>query len=326
MPRIFVTRRIPERGLDLLYTAFGKDAVTVAPQDAAIGRGELLAGVCGIDALLCILTERIDEEVMEAAGPQLRIIANYAVGYNNIDVAAASTRGIPVSNTPGVLTETTADLAWTLLMSAARRITEGERYLRAGRWESWGPTLLLGQDIHGATLGIYGMGRIGQAMAERARGFRMRVIYTDVARLPQDRERELGVNYVDMPTLLKESDFVSIHCPLMPETTHAFSTKEFEAMKPTAVLVNSARGPVVDEPALAAALKQGQIFSAGLDVYEEEPAIHPDLLACENVVLLPHLGSASFETRSRMAEIAASNIVARLQGQAPPTCVNPEVL
>ncbi len=326
MPKIFVTRRIPERGLDLLYTAFGKEAVTVAPQDNAITRSDLLAGVRGMDALLCILTERIDAELLDAAGPQLRIVANYAVGYNNIDVAAATARKIPVSNTPGVLTETTADLAWTLLVSAARRVTEGERYLRAGRWESWGPTLLMGQDIHGATLGIYGMGRIGQAMAERARGFQMRVIYTDVVRLPEERERELNVSYVDMTTLLKDSDFISIHCPLMPETTHAFSTKEFAAMKPTAVLVNSARGPVIDEPALAEALKQGQIFSAGLDVYEDEPTIHPDLLACENVVLLPHLGSASFETRSRMAEIAASNIVARLQGQTPPTCVNPEVL
>lgn len=326
MPKIFVTRRIPERGLDLLRNAFGAEAVTVAPQDAAITREALLQGVRGVDALLCILTERIDAELLDAAGPQLQIVANYAVGYNNIDVAAATARRIPVSNTPGVLTETTADLAWTLLVSAARRVSEGERYLRAGRWESWGPTLLLGQDIHGATLGIFGMGRIGQAMAERARGFRMRVLYTDAERLPAAREQELGAEYVDKATLLRESDFVSVHCPLLPETTHAFSTAEFAAMKSTAVLVNSARGPIVDEAALAVALKEGQIFSAGLDVFEEEPKIHPALLECDNVVLLPHLGSASFETRSRMAEIAASNIVARLRGETPPTCVNPEVL
>ena len=318
MPKIFVTRIIPERGLNVLREAFGGEAVTVAPRDEAISREDLIAGVRGVDALLCILTERIDAEVMEAAGPQLQIIANYAVGFNNINVAAATERGIPVTNTPGVLTETTADCAWTLLMAAARRVSEGERYLRAGKWKSWGPTLLLGQDIHGATLGIYGMGRIGKAMAERARGFHMRVIYTDVAPLPAEEEQALGVRYVDRATLLAESDFVSIHCPLIPETTHAFSSAEFAAMKKTAVLVNTARGPIVDEPALARALQQGEIFSAGLDVFENEPAIHPDLLACDNVVLLPHVASASFETRSRMAEIAASNIVARFRGEALP--------
>ncbi len=326
MPQVFVTREIPERGLSMLYNAFGAEHVTVAPQDGAIERQALLEGVRGADALLCILTERIDDEVLDAAGPQLKIVANYAVGYNNIDVAAATARRIPVSNTPGVLTETTADLAWTLLMAAARRIGQGERYLRAGEWKGWGPMQLLGQDIHGATLGIYGMGRIGQAMAERARGFRMRVIYTDVEPLPAEQEQALGATFVDMPGLLAQSDFISIHCPLTPGTTHAFGTPQFAAMKRSAVLVNTARGPVIDEAALAEALKSGEIFAAGLDVFECEPAIHPGLLACENAVIIPHLGSASFETRSRMAEIAASNVVARLQGKTPPTCVNPEVL
>jgi glyoxylate reductase len=326
MPNIFVTRAIPERGLNLLYDAFGKKSVTLAPQAEAIERADLLAGVAGKDAILCILTERMNAEVMDAAGPQLKIIANYAVGYNNIDVAAATKRGIPVTNTPGVLTETTADLAWTLLMAAARRVTEGEIYLRENKWKSWGPTLLMGQDIHGATLGIFGMGRIGRAMAKRAEGFGMRTLYTDMQRLPEKEECALRATYVDKATLLAEADYVSIHCPLLEETTHAFGTPEFKAMKKTAVLINSARGPIVDEPALATALQQGEIFSAGLDVYEDEPAIHPDLLSCSNVVLLPHLGSASFETRSRMAEIAASNITARLKGSPLPSCVNPEVL
>lgn len=326
MPRIFVTRRVPERGLNLLYEAFGEDSVTVAPQEGAIARQALLEGVRGVDALLPILTERIDAEVMDAAGPQLRIIANYAVGYNNIDVAAATQRGIPVTNTPGVLTETTADLAWTLLMAAARRIGEGERYLRAGKWTSWGPTLLLGVDVHSATLGIFGMGRIGQAVARRARSFNMRVLYTDVNPLGETVAKELGATRVDRATLLRESDFISIHCPLLDGTRHAFGAAQFKAMKPTAVLVNSARGPIVDEAALVEALRKKEIFAAGLDVFEDEPTIHPGLLECENAVLLPHLGSASHETRSRMAEIAAENLVARLNGESPPNCVNPETL
>ncbi len=326
MPRIFVTRRIPERGLNLLYDAFGEEYVYVAPQDDAIARDALLQGVRGADALLPILTERIDAEVLDAAGPQLKIVANLAVGYNNIDVAAATERGIPVTNTPGVLTETTADLAWALLMAAARRVGEGERYLRAGKWTSWGPTLMMGVDVHGATLGIFGMGRIGQAVARRARSFDMRVIYTDVNRLDVSTERELGVTRVNKGTLLSESDFVSIHCPLFDDTRHAFGESEFKAMKPTAVLVNSARGPIVDEAALVKALREGEIFAAGLDVFEDEPAIHPGLFECENAVLIPHLGSASRETRSRMAEIAATNIIARLQGRTPPNCVNPATL
>lgn len=326
MPRVFVCRRLPQPALDSLFQAFGESAVEVFPEDRVITRGELLRAVRGIEALLSILTETIDAEVMDAAGPSLRIVANFAVGYNNIDVSAATSRGIPVTNTPGVLTETTADLAWLLLMSAARRAGEGERYLRAGRWQSWAPMLLLGWDVHGKTLGIYGMGRIGQAVARRARAFDMRVIYHDTRGLTAEEEQELGAAYTDMPGLLAESDFISIHAPLTGETRHAFGPGEFKAMKSTAILVNTARGPIVDEDALAAALQSGEIAAAALDVYEEEPAVHPGLLACENAVLLPHLGSATLETRTKMAQIAAANIIARLRGQRPPNCVNPEVL
>ena len=324
MPKIFVTRVIPDRGLDLLVTAFGPENVIVSPHDRVITREELVEGVRGVDALLSILTDPIDAEVMDAAGPQLRIVANYAVGYNNIDVAAATARRIPVSNTPGVLTETTADLAWSLLMAAARRLGEGERLLRASEWAGWSPTLLLGVDIHGKTLGIFGMGRIGQALARRAKGFDMQVLYRD----PTEPEvpADLEATPVDLDTLLAESDFISIHCPLLPETRHIFGAAQFRAMKKTACLINTSRGPIVNEAALAAALQAGEIFAAGLDVYEDEPRVHPDLLECSNAVLVPHLGSATQETRSRMAEIAARNIVARLRGQTPPNCVNPEAL
>ncbi|MCP4643533.1 MAG: D-glycerate dehydrogenase, partial [bacterium] len=282
MPEILVCRQIPDAGLRLLYDAFGEDAVTVAPQDAPIAREAFLEGVQGVDALLPILTEKVDAEVMDAAGRQLKIIANYAVGYNNIDVAAATERGIPVSNTPGVLTDTTADTAWAILMMTARRFGEAERYVRAGQWGGWGPMQLLGVDVNGKTLGIFGMGRIGQAMARRAQAFNMPVIYCD----PTNPKvaLELGARQVDMAALLAESDFISVHCPLLPETTHAFGAAEFAAMKNAACLVNTSRGPVLDEAALADALKSGGIYAAGLDVFEEEPAIHPGLLECENAV------------------------------------------
>ncbi len=326
MPRVFVTRPIPERGISILLHEFGETNVVVSPNDRMITRDELLANVAGVDALLPILTDRIDAEVMDAAGAQLEIIANYAVGYNNVDVSAATGRGIAVTNTPGVLTETTADLAWTLLMASARRISESERYLRAGRWDSWGPQLFLGVDIHGKTLGIFGMGRIGQAVARRASGFGMRVIYTDAQRLDPAAESELKAEYVDKPTLLSESDFVSIHCPLLAETRHAFGAAEFRVMKKTAVLVNTSRGPVVDEAALAAALRSNEIFAAGLDVYENEPQVDVALLNCENAVIIPHLGSATRATRAKMAEMAATNIVAYFRGDVPPNCVNADAL
>ncbi len=326
MPSIFVTRPIPQSGIQLLVEAFGEESVTVSPHDRVITREELLEGVKGMDALLPILTDPIDADVMDAAGPQLQIIANYAVGYDNIEIAAATERGIPVTNTPGVLTDTTADLTWSILMCAARRISESERYLRAGQWTGWGPQVMLGVDVHGKTLGIFGMGRIGKAVARRAAGFNMRIIYHDKHRLEPALEKELSATYVDMAVLLAESDFISVHVPLHPDTTHAFSTEEFRAMKETACLINTSRGPVIDEAALAQALRAGEIFAAGLDVFEEEPKVPPALLECENAVLIPHLGSASRETRAKMAEMAASNIVARLRGETPPNCVNPEVL
>lgn len=326
MARVFLSRDLPKSAVQMLYDAFGENEVAIYPKDQVIEREALLEGVKGVEALLPILTERIDDEVLEAAGPQLKIVANYAVGYNNIDVDAATKRGIPITNTPGVLTETTADLAWALILGTARRMGEGERYLRDGKWESWAPQLLLGWDIHHKTLGIFGMGRIGEAVARRAKGFDMRIIYHSRNQKDTTLEKELGLEYVDMPTLLAESDILSLHCPLSPETTHSFGKAEFEAMKSDAVFINTTRGPVVDEAALAKSLHAGDIAAAGLDVFEEEPKIHPDLLTCENALLLPHLGSATKDTRAKMAEIAATNIIARLNGEPPPNCINPEVL
>lgn len=322
--KIFITRNLPERGLNLLYQNFGKENIKIYIGETPIPYEELLQEVSGIDALLCLLTDKIDAQIMEQAGPQLKIIANYAVGFDNIDIAEATKRKIIVTNTPGVLTETTADLAWALLMASARRIGEGERLVRASQWAGWNPTLLLGMDVHGKTLGIFGMGRIGQAVARRAIGFNMRIIYYDVnePKLPPD----IKATQVDKEMLLKESDFISIHCPLTRATYHAFGIEEFKKMKRTACIINTSRGPVIDEEALVQALNEGLIFSAGLDVFEKEPEIHPDLLNCPNAILLPHLGSASVETRSRMAEIAAQNIITRLNGQIPPNPVNPEVL
>ncbi|HOK08975.1 MAG TPA: D-glycerate dehydrogenase [Candidatus Hydrogenedens sp.] len=323
-PKIFITRNLPERGLKLLFQNFGEENIKIYPCETPIPYEELLKEVRGIDALLCLLTDKIDAKVMEQAGSQLKIIANYAVGFDNIDIVEATKRKIVVTNTPGVLTETTADLAWALLMASARRLGEGERLVRASQWAGWNPTLLLGMDVHGKTLGIFGMGRIGQAVARRASGFNMRIIYYDVnePKLPSD----IKATQVDKETLLRESDFISIHCPLTRATYHAFGIEEFKKMKRTACIINTSRGPVIDEEALAQALKEGLIFSAGLDVFEKEPEIHPDLLNCPNAILIPHLGSASVETRSRMAEIAAQNIIARLNGKTPPNPVNPEVL
>jgi glyoxylate reductase len=326
MAKVFISRELPQAALDKLYEVLGDDEVSIYPKDQVISRAELLEGVQGVTALLPILTDTVDAAVMDAAGPQLKLIANYAVGFNNIDLREATRRGIIVTNTPGVLTETTADLTWAIMLAAARRLGEGERYLRAGRWTNWAPQLLLGVDVHGKTLGIFGMGRIGQAVALRAKGFGMRIIYTSRSAVDPATKKELNAREVDKATLLAESDFLSLHCPLLPETRHAFGAAEFLAMKRTAVFVNTTRGPVVDEAALAQALKEGEIFAAGLDVFEDEPAVHAALLECENALLIPHLGSATLETRTKMAEIAISNIVAYFAGERPPTCVNPEVL
>ena len=313
--KVLVAREIPEAGLRLLE-GFDFTVLHEHPPE----RDELIEAVRGADGILSTATERIDGEVMDAAGDGLRVVANMAVGYDNIDVKAARERGIVVTNTPGVLDETTADVAFMLMLAAARRLGEGERLLRAGKWEWWGPKQLRGLDVWGKKLGILGMGRIGQAVARRARGFGMEILYHNRSR-NQDAENELGARYLGLEDLLGESDFVSIHTPLTDETRHLIGAEELERMKPEAVLVNTSRGPVVDEGALANALENGRIFAAGLDVYEEEPKVHPKLLELENVVLAPHIGSASMETRDRMATLAAENLRAVLLGEQPKTPV-----
>jgi glyoxylate reductase len=287
-------------------------------------RGELLRRVQGAEGILSLLTDRIDGEVMDAAGEQLRVISNHAVGFDNIDVNAATARGIPVSNTPDVLTDATADFAFTLMMSAGRRVLEADRHVREGKWKTWGPMLLLGAELHGATLGLVGLGRIGKAVAHRASGFDMRVIYYD----PKETKPEPGskASRVDFETLLKESDFISLHTPLTPDTRGLIDSEALSKMKPTAVLVNTSRGPVVDMDALYEALKEKHIFAAGLDVTDPEPlpADHP-LLTLENVVVMPHIASASIKARDQMSWMAAMNLIAGLKGERLPNCVNPQV-
>jgi glyoxylate reductase len=321
--KVFVTRKILEEGLNMLRERYD---VEVSDYDGVIPREMLLKKVKGVDALVSLLTDNIDAEVMDAAGPNLKIIANYAVGYNNIDVEEATKRGIMVTNTPGVLTETTADFAWTLLMAIARRIVEADKFVREGKFRGWEPMLLLGTDVFGATLGIVGFGRIGQAMARRALGFNMRVLYYDNSRVDEQLEKELKATFVDLPTLLKESDFVTLHVPLTKQTHHLIGEKELKMMKKDAYLINTARGPVVDEKALVKALKEGWIKGAALDVFENEPEIEPELLKLDNVVLAPHIASASYATRSKMSVMVAENIIKALNGEVPPNLVNPEVL
>ncbi|MGI6565754.1 MAG: D-glycerate dehydrogenase [Firmicutes bacterium] len=318
--KVFVTRRIPQPGLDMLEERFD---VTVNPHNRVLTRDELIDGVKTADGLLSLLTDDISAEVMDA-NPHLRVVSNYAVGYNNIDVAAATQRGIMVTNTPGVLTDATADLAWALLMAVSRRVVEGDAYTRAGRFEGWDPMLLLGTDIAGKTLGIVGMGRIGQAVARRARGFDMRILYYDQAPVPAAEEYK--AEFVSLDDLLRESDFVTIHAPLTDETRHMIGSQELRLMKKTAYLINTARGPLVDEDALVEALREGSIAGAGLDVYEDEPKLAPGLAELPNTILLPHLGSATLEARTKMATMAAANLIAGLEGNRPPNLVNPEVL
>lgn len=322
MPTVAVTRIIPEAGLALLRAAadvrLWEEELPPSPHQLA----ELLHGC---DGALTLLTDEITGELLDRE-PQLKVISNFAVGYDNVDVPAATARGVAVCNTPGVLTETTADFAFALLMAAARRIVEGVDYVRAGKWRTWGPKLLLGHDIHGATLGIVGFGRIGQEVAKRARGFDMRILYSDVARNEQ-AERELGAVYRPLDELLRESDFVSLHVALTPETHHLIGARELALMKPEAILVNAARGPVIDTDALVAALRNGEIAGAALDVTEPEPlpADHP-LAHLPNAIVVPHMASASVAARDRMAELAARNLLAVLHGQRPPQIVNPDVL
>ncbi|MBJ7600230.1 MAG: D-glycerate dehydrogenase [Candidatus Nephthysia bennettiae] len=278
----------------------------------------------GCPGILSQVMDPIGEEVLSTPG--LKVVSNVAVGYDNIDVEAATRHGVLVTNTPGVLTSTTADFAFALLMAAARRVADGDRYLRAGRFKGWAIDMMLGQDLHGATLGLVGVGRIGGAVARRARGFDMRILYSDSVALPPEVEIELGAKRVHLERLLEESDFVSLHVPLTPDTHHLISTEELGRMKSTAVLVNTSRGPVVDEEALATALREGQIFAAALDVFEHEPEVHPALLELDNVVLTPHIASASGRTRSEMCEMAVKDLIAGLRGERPQNLLNPEVL
>ncbi len=322
-PKVFVTREIPERGLSKIREHFEVDLWTdeaPPPKDVIIER------VRDVDALVSLLTDPIDAEVFDAA-PKLRIVSQYAVGYDNIDVEEATKRGIYVTNTPGVLTETVADFTFALMLAVARRVVEADKYVREGRWKvAWHPLMMLGSDVYGRTLGIVGMGRIGSAVARRAKGFGMRILYYDSVRR-EDLEKELGAEFVDLDRLLEESDYVSLHVPLTPETYHLIGEEQLRKMKPTAFLINTARGKVVDQKALYKALKEGWIAGAGLDVFEQEP-IPPDdpLLKLDNVVLAPHAASASHETRSRMAEMVAENLIAFLNEKVPPNLVNKEVV
>lgn len=322
-PRIFVTRRIPQEGLEILKRCC---QVEVSDYDGVIPRSLLLEKVKDTDGLLVLLTDMIDKKVIVAAGKKLRVISNYAVGYNNIDVVEATKRGIMVTNTPGVLTETTADLAWALLMCIGRRIVEGDKLVRAGKFRGWEPMLLLGTDIHESTLGLIGFGRIGQAMARRAKGFNLKVIYYDREPVPPIIEKELGASYVSFDELLRKSDFISVHVPLTEETFHLIGQEEFSMMKKESYLINTARGPIIDEKALVKALKDGVIRGAALDVFENEPAIEQELMNMDNVVIVPHIGSASYRTRTKMAIMAAKNLISALRGERPEFLVNPEVL
>lgn len=322
-PDVLVTRPIMEEPTRVLSE---RCDLTVHENEFGIPREELLSVVRGRDAIVTMLTEKVDEELLRAAGPQLKIVANHAVGFDNIDLAACTAAGVLATNTPDVLTETTADTAFALLMAAARRVGEGERFLRARTPWIWGPLMMLGHDVHHKTIGIVGFGRIGQAVARRARGFGMRVIYADAIRLPPEVEAETGAERQELDELLAEADFVSIHTNLTPETRHLFGAAAFERMKPTAVLVNTSRGPVVDESALADALESGQIFAAGLDVFEREPEVDERLLELDNVVMIPHLGSATVDTRDAMGMLAVRNVFAALDGEPPPTLLNPEAL
>lgn len=319
---VFVTRAIPEPGLELLRE--NCETVDVNPHDRVLTRSELLEGVRGRDGVLCLLTDAIDAEVMDAARGAAGF-ANFAVGYNNIDLPAAAERGLMISNTPGVLTDATADQAWALLFAAARRVVESDKFFRSGKWDGWGPMQFLGADVTGRTLGVVGAGRIGEAFALKSKGFNMAVLYADEKR-NERLERELGAKQVPLDALLAQSDFVSIHVPLNEETTHLIGAGEFVKMRPSAVLVNTSRGPTIDEAALVQALRDGQIAAAGLDVYEDEPVPKPGLTDLDNVVCCPHTASATVETRTKMALMAAENLVAMLEGRRPPNLLNTEVV
>lgn len=326
-PKILVTQKVPAPAYPLLE-AIG-DVEANMEEEVIWPYEELLHRGPGHDYIYCLLTDNVDANFLEAcvaATPRLKMVANMAVGFNNIDVETATRLGIAVSNTPGVLSDTTADLAFALLMATARRIPEAERFLRAGKFKGWGPLLFCGAEVHHSTLGLIGAGRIGKIVTKRASGFEMKVIYFDVNRLSPEDEAALNLTYLPMDDVLKQADFISVHTPYMPSTHHLISERELDLMKPTAIIINTARGPIIDEKALVKALQAGKIAGAGLDVFEHEPAIEPELLTMENVVLLPHIASASLKTRTLMATMASDNIVAHFHGQRPPNVVNPEVL
>ncbi|MDM5198171.1 D-glycerate dehydrogenase [Fictibacillus enclensis] len=322
-PKVYITRKIPkevaEQIAEVCYVRMWEE------EDIPVPRPILQKELADSDGLYCLLTENIDSDLLDNA-PRLRVISNMAVGYNNIDIETASERGIMVTNTPSVLTQTTADLTFALLMATSRRIVESSDFLRRGEWKTWSPMLLTGQDVYGSTLGIIGLGQIGESVAQRAKGFEMRVLYYNRSR-KLEAEKQLGIQYTDMETLLKESDFICILTPLTPETRHLIGRKELSLMKNTSVLINTARGGIVDEEALYDALKEKEIWAAGLDVFEQEPVSmdHP-LFTLSNVVTLPHIGSASFHTRMQMARLAAENLLTALLGDIPKNLVNANVL
>jgi len=321
-PRVFVTREMPERGLHIIKEKFDAE---VWREYAPPPKKTIIEKAAKVDALATLLSDKIDAEVFDAA-LNLKIVAQMAVGFDNIDINEATKRGIYVTNTPGVLTETTADFAWTLLMAVARRVVEADAYVRSGNWKvGWHPMMMQGRDVYGATIGIVGLGRIGCAIAKRAKGFDMKVLYYDVIRRP-DFEKEYGIKFTDMDSLFQKADFVTINVPLTKETHHLVDEEKLKMMKKTAYLINNARGPIVDEKALYKALKEGWIAGAALDVFEQEPIpTENSLLKLNNVVVAPHISSASYETRSRMAEMVAENLIAFFEGKTPPNLVNPEV-
>jgi glyoxylate reductase len=320
-PKVFLTRRILDSGLKMVQEFCRAD---VWPDELPPSHDIILERVRGAEGLLCLLTDRIDAEVLDVAGPGLKVVSSCAVGVDNVDVAAATVRGIPVGNTPGVLTDATADLAFALLLAAARRVVEGDRLVKAGGWKTWGLAFMLGADLCGATLGIVGFGRIGRAVARRTGGFGMRILFTDPG--PAAPEPGVQATRVDFETLLHESDFVSLHCPLTPETCGLMNAATFGKMKPTAVLVNTSRGPVVDQDALYEALSSKRIFAAALDVTTPEPLpVNSPLLTLENCIVVPHIASASWRTRAKMSVMAAENLIAGLKGERLPNCVNPSV-
>ncbi len=317
-PKIFITRTLPQPALDNIKEVF---ELRINSEDRVLTKSEIIEGVKWCDILLCLLTDTIDKDII-TVNSNLKGIVNYAVGFNNIDVKTATHLKIPVTNTPGVLTETTADLAWSLICAVARRTVEADKFVRAGKFKGWGPMLCLGGDINGKTLGIIGAGRIGTAVAKRAAGFNMKVIYTNKS---ITIEKDIKAEKVEIIELLKRSDFISLHVPLVPSTRHLIGEHELKLMKKTAYLINTSRGPVVDEKALVKALQEGQIAGAGLDVYENEPELTVGLAECENAVLFPHVGSGTIETRTNMGMIAAENAIAIIEGRKAPQVVNPEI-